>query len=90
MFRLVQIFTLPLMTLGAVLLLRSRRWGYALAGAPLMGKPPAGSEVRNGLASAALTPVFAVLPMIGVVVLGIVLRPGLARVKPINGQERKR
>lgn len=40
MFRAVQIFTLPLMTLGAVLLLRRRSWGYVLAGALLMGQPP--------------------------------------------------
>lgn len=79
-------FTLPLMTLAAVLLLGRRPWGYLLSGALLvmlaietasigvdqwMGHV---ADPSSPAASAALTPVFAVLTMIGVVVLGLFLR----------------
>lgn len=81
-------FTLPLMTLAAVLLLRRRPWGYLLSGALLvmlaietasigvdqwMGHA---ADPSSPAASAALTPVFAVLTLIGVVVLGLFLRRG--------------
>jgi hypothetical protein len=81
-------FTLPLMTLAAVLLLGRRPWGFLLSGALLvmlaietasigvdqwMGHV---ADPSSPAASAALTPVFAVLTMIGVVVLGIFLRRG--------------
>jgi hypothetical protein len=81
-------FTLPLMTMAAVLLLRRRTWGYVLSGALLvmlaietasigvdqwMGHA---ADPSSPAASAALTPVFAVLTVIGVVVLGLFLRRG--------------
>jgi hypothetical protein len=79
-------FTLPLMILAAFLLLRRRPWGYLLSGALLvmLAIETASIGVDQWLghaadpsspaASAALTPVFAVLTMIGVVVLGLFLR----------------
>ena len=96
-------FTLPLMTLAAVLLLRRHPWGRLLSGALLvmlaietasigvdqwMGHA---ADPSSPAASAALTPLFAVLTVIGVVVLGLFLR----RVPPhgasrLTGQERKR
>jgi hypothetical protein len=81
-------FTLPLMTLAAVLLLRRRPWGYLLVGALLvvlaietasigvdqwMGHA---ADPSSPAASAALTPVFAALTAIGVIVLGLFLRRG--------------
>jgi uncharacterized protein (TIGR03382 family) len=86
-------FTLPLMVLAAALLLRRRPWGYVLTGALLvmlaietasigvdqwMGHA---ADPASPAASAELTPVFAVLTVIGVVVLGIFLRRG-----PRSGQ----
>jgi hypothetical protein len=80
-------FTLPLMTLAAVLLLRRRPWGYLLTGTLLvmlaietasigvdqwMGHA---ADPSSPAASAALTPVFAVLTVIGVAVLAVYLRP---------------
>lgn len=79
-------FTLPLMILVALGLLRRRPWGYLLTGVLLvmlaietasigvdqwMGHV---ADPSSPAASAALTPVFAVLTMIGVVVLGLFLR----------------
>jgi len=81
-------FTLPLMILAAVLLLRRRLWGYLLSGALLvmlaietasigvdqwMGHA---ADPSSPAASAALTPVFAVLTVIGLVVLALFLRRG--------------
>jgi hypothetical protein len=81
-------FTLPLMVLAAVLLLRRRPWGFLLSGALLvmlaietasigvdqwMGHA---ADPTSPASSAALTPVFAVLTLIGVVVLGLFLRRG--------------
>ena len=81
-------FTLPLMTLAAVLLWRRRAWGYVLSGALLvmlaietasigvdqwMGHA---ADSSSPAASAALTPVFAVLTVIGVIVLGLFLQRG--------------
>jgi hypothetical protein len=81
-------FTLPLMTLGAVLLLRRRPWGYVLASSLLvmlaietasigvdqwMGHA---ADPSSPAASAALTPVFAVLTVIGLAVLALFLRRG--------------
>jgi hypothetical protein len=81
-------FTLPLMTLAALLLLRRRPWGYLLSGVLLvmLAIETASIGVDQWLghaadpsspaASAALTPLFAVLTMIGIVVLGLFLRRG--------------
>jgi hypothetical protein len=79
-------FTLPLMTAAAVLLLRRRPWGYLLTGALLimlaietasigvdqwMGHA---ADPTSPAASAAMTPVFAVLTAIGVAALVLFLR----------------
>jgi hypothetical protein len=81
-------FTLPLMAVAAILLLRRRPWGFVLSGVLLvmlaietasigvdqwMGHA---ADPSSPAASAALTPVFAVLTVIGVAVLGVFLRPG--------------
>jgi hypothetical protein len=81
-------FTLPLMALAAVLLLGRRPWGYLLSGALLvmlmietasigvdqwMGHA---ADPSSPAASAALTPLFVALTIIGVVVLGLFLRRG--------------
>ncbi len=80
-------FTLPLMTLAGVLLLRRRPWGYVLSRTLLvmLAIETASIGVDQWLghaadptspaASAALTPVFAVLTVIGVAVLALFLRP---------------
>ena len=81
-------FTLPLMALAAILLLRDRPWGYVLSGALLVMLTietasigvdqwlGAAADPASPAVSAALTPVFAVLILIGVAVLGLFLRPG--------------
>jgi hypothetical protein len=81
-------FTLPLMIVAAVLLLRRRPWGYLLSGALLvmlaietasigvdqwMGHA---ADPSSPAASAALTPVFAVMTAIGLVMLALFLRRG--------------
>lgn len=81
-------FTLPLMTLAAVLLLRRRPLGYLLSCSLLvmlaietasigvdqwMGHA---ADPASPAASAALTPMFALLTVIGLAVLGLFLRPG--------------
>jgi hypothetical protein len=88
-------FTLPLMALAAILLLLRRPWGFVLSGTLLvmLAIETASIGVDQWLghaadpsspaASAALTPVFAVLTVIGVVVLAVFLRPGRA---PLEGQ----
>jgi hypothetical protein len=80
-------FTLPLMTVAAILLLW-RPWGFVLVGALLvmLAIETASIGVDQWLghaadpaspaASAALTPVFAVLTVIGVAVLVLFMRPG--------------
>ena len=80
-------FTLPLMTLAGVLLLRHRPWGYLLSGALLVMLAIETASIgvdqwighaadpTSPAASAALTPVFAVLTVIGVAVLALFLRP---------------
>ena len=84
-------FTLPLMTLAAYQLLRRRPWGYVLSGALLvmlaiettsigvdqwMGHA---ADPASSVASDALTPVFGVLTLIGLVALRLFLRPAPAR-----------
>jgi len=81
-------FTLPLMTVAAVQLLRRRPWGYVLSGALLvmlviettsigvdqwMGHA---ADPASSVASNALTPVFGVLTLIGLVALVLFLRHG--------------
>ena len=81
-------FTLPMMVLGAVLLLRRQPWGYLLTGTMLimlaietasigvdqwMGHA---ADPSSPAASAALVPVFAVLTLVGVAMLALFLRPG--------------
>ena len=84
-------FTLPLMTLAVVLLLRRRPWGYVLAGSLLvmLAIESASIGVDQGLGQAAdpaspavsdaLTPVFAVLTILGLGVLALFLRPAPKR-----------
>jgi hypothetical protein len=79
-------FTLPLMTLGAVLLWRDRPWGRVLSGALLVMLAIETASIgvdqwwghaadpASPAASASLTPVFAVLTIIGVAVLALFLR----------------
>ena len=84
-------FTLPLMTLAAYQLVRRRPWGYVLSGALLvmlaiettsigvdqwMGHA---ADPSSSVASDALTPVFGVLTLVGLVALGLFLRPAPAR-----------
>ena len=84
-------FTLPLMALAACQLLRRRPWGYVLSGALLvmlaietasigvdqwMGHA---ADPASSVASDALTPVFGVLTLVGLVALGLFLRPAPAR-----------
>ena len=83
-------FTLPLTVLAAVLLLRRRPWGYVLTGALLVMLAIETASIgvdqwvghaadpSSPAASAALTPVFAVLTVIGVGVLALFLRRGPA------------
>jgi hypothetical protein len=80
-------FTLPLMILGAVLLLRRRPWGFVLTGALLVMLAIETASIgvdqwfghaadpASPVASAAMTPVFAVLTVIGLAVLALFLRP---------------
>jgi uncharacterized protein (TIGR03382 family) len=84
-------FTLPLMVLAAVLLLRRRPWGYVLAGALLVMLAIESASIgvdqwighaadpASPAVSDALTPVFAILTAVGLVVLGLFLRPGPRR-----------
>jgi hypothetical protein len=84
-------FTLPLMALGAILLLRRRPWGYMLTGALLVMLAIETASIgvdqwfghaadpASPVASAAMTPVFAVLTAIGLAVLALFLRPLAAR-----------
>jgi hypothetical protein len=79
-------FTLPLMTLGAVLLWRRRPWGRVLSGALLVMLAIETASIgvdqwwghaldpASPAASAALTPVFSVLTAIGISVLALFLR----------------
>ncbi len=81
-------FTLPLTVLAAVLLLRRRPWGYVLTGALLVMLAIETASIgvdqwvghaadpSSPAASAALTPVFAVLTVFGVGVLALFLRRG--------------
>ena len=80
-------FTLPLMTLGAVLLLRRRPWGYVLTGALLVMLAIETASIgvdqwfghaadpASTVASDAMTPVFAVLTALGLAVLALFLQP---------------
>lgn len=82
-------FTLPTMALAAALLLRREAWGFVLTGALLvmLAIETASIGVDQWLGSAAdptspassasVTPVMAVLTVIGLVVLGLFLRPAL-------------
>jgi hypothetical protein len=84
-------FTLPLMTLGAALLLRRRPWGYMLTGALLVMLAIETASIgvdqwlghaadpASPVASAALTPVFAVMTALGLAVLVLFLRPQTVR-----------
>jgi hypothetical protein len=75
------------MTLGAVLLVRGRPWGYLLTGALLVMLAIETASIgvdqwfghaadpASPVASAAMTPVFAVLTVIGLAVLALFLRP---------------
>ncbi len=84
-------FTLPLMALGAVLLLRRRPWGYVLAGALLVTLAIETASIgvdqwfghaadpASPVASDALTPVFAVMTALGLAVLALFLRPQAVR-----------
>jgi hypothetical protein len=79
-------FTLPLMTLAAILLVRRRGWGYVLTGTLLVMLAIETASIgvdqwighaadpASPVASAALTPVFAGLTALGLVVLGLFLR----------------
>jgi hypothetical protein len=81
-------FTLPLMTLAAALLLRRQPWGYVLTGALLVMLAIETASIgvdqwfghaadpASPAASAEMTPVFAVLTVIGVGVLALFLRTG--------------
>jgi hypothetical protein len=80
-------FTLPLLTLAAVLLLRRRPWGYVLTGALLVMLAIETASIgvdqwlghaadpASPVASDALTPVFAVMTVLGLGVLTLFLRP---------------
>jgi hypothetical protein len=84
-------FTLPLMTLGAVLLLRRRPWGYVLTGTLLVMLAIETASIgvdqwfghaadpASPVASAAMTPIFAALTALGLAVLALFLRPQSAR-----------
>ncbi len=81
-------FTLPLMTLAAWLLVERRPWGLILTGALLVMLTIESASIgvdqwmghaadpASTVASDALTPVFVVLTVIGLVVLGLFLRAG--------------
>ena len=84
-------FTLPLLTLAAVLLLRRRPWGYVLTGALLVMLAIETASIgvdqwlghaadpASPVASDALTPVFAVMTVLGLGVLALFLRPQAVR-----------
>jgi hypothetical protein len=80
-------FTLPLCFLAAWLLLRRRRWGYLLSGTTLvllvietasigvdqwLGHA---ADPTSPVVSGAIVPLFAVLTIVGLVVLALFLRP---------------
>lgn len=81
-------FTLPLMILAAVSLLRRRPWGYVLTGVLLVALTIETASIgvdqwfghtadpSSPAASAELTPVFAALTLIGLGILGLFLRSG--------------
>ncbi len=81
-------FTLPLMTLAAYQLLLRRPWGHLLAGALLVMLAIETTSIgvdqwlghaadpASPVASATLTPVFGILTLVGLVALGLFLRPG--------------
>jgi hypothetical protein len=87
-------FTLPLMTLGAVLLWRRRPWGHVLSGALLVMLAIETASIgvdqwwghaadpASPAASAALTPVFGVLTVIGIAILALFLRRPKATESP--------
>ena len=80
-------FTLPLMAVAAVLLLRRRPWGYLLAGSILVMLTIETASIgvdqwvghiadpASPVVSATLTPVFAALTVLGVAVLALFPRP---------------
>lgn len=80
-------FTLPAMFAGAWLLLRGRRWGRLLTGSLLVALAVETTSIgvdqwmghaadpASPAASAALTPVFGVLTLLGVVFLALFARP---------------
>lgn len=84
-------FTLPLMVLAAGLLLRRRPWGWLLTGALLVMLAIETASIgvdqwighaadpASPVASAALTPVFALMTALGLGVLGLFLRSGTTR-----------
>ena len=84
-------FTLPLMTIAAIGLLRRRSWAFVLTGALLVMLAIETASIgvdqwvghaadpSSPAASAAMTPVFAVLTLVGLGILGLFLRPGPAR-----------
>lgn len=84
-------FTLPLMFLGAVMLLRRRPWGFVLAGALLVMLAIETASIgvdqwfghaadpSSSVASDAMTPVFAVMTALGLGVLALFLRPPAVR-----------
>ncbi len=81
-------FTLPLMALAAWLLFQRRPWGYILTGSLLVLLAIESASIgvdqwmahaadpASTVASDAMTPVFAVLTVIGLAVLALFLRPG--------------
>ena len=90
-------FTLPLMILAAVGLLRRRPWGSLLTGVLLVMLAIETASIgvdqwfghaadpSSPASSAELTPVFAVLTGVGVVILALFLRPGPADDPRIEG-----
>ena len=81
-------FTLPLMTASAYQLLRRRPWGFVLAGSLLVMLAIETASIgvdqwlghaadpASTVASAAMTPVFGALTLVGLAALGLFLRPG--------------
>ena len=90
-------FTLPLMTIAAIGLLWRRSWAFVLTGALLVMLAIETASIgvdqwvghaadpSSPAASAAMTPVFAVLTLIGLGILGLFLRPGPARAPRAEG-----
>jgi hypothetical protein len=94
-------FTLPLMILAAVLLLRRRPWGYLLSGALLVMLAIETASIGvdqwmghaadpSSPAAAAMTPVFAVMTAIGLLVLALFVRRGPPQSKEPAEDERLR